>query len=175
MMGMKERNFSPLPDLSLEELVPKEHFYRSLQMTLDLSFIRELVHPFYAKGGRPSVDPVVFFKLQLVMFCEDLRSERQLMGVVADRLSVRWYLGYDLHEPLPNHSTLTRIRERYGLGIFRAFFERIVEMCVEAGLVWGDELFSDPTAVKADAANESVVPRLAVVGGARTTSASSSR
>jgi transposase len=62
MMGMKERNFSPLPDLSLEELVPKDHFYRSLEMTLDLSFIRELVHPFYACGGRPSVDPVVFFK-----------------------------------------------------------------------------------------------------------------
>jgi transposase len=86
MMGMKERNFSPLPDLSLKELVPEDHFYRSLEMTLDLSFIRELVHPFYARGGRPSVDPVVFFKLQLVMFFEDLRSERQLMRVVADRL-----------------------------------------------------------------------------------------
>jgi hypothetical protein len=59
------------------------------------------------------VDPVVFFKLQLVMFFEDLRSERQLMRAVADRLSLRWYLGYDLHEPLPDHSSLTRIRERF--------------------------------------------------------------
>ena len=79
--------------------------------------------PLYAKGGRPSVDPVVFFKLQIVLFCQDLRSERQLMGVVADRLSIRWYLVYGLHEPLPDHSTLTRIRERYGLEIFRGFFE----------------------------------------------------
>jgi transposase len=166
MMGTKVRSFSPLPrDISLEELVPKDNFYRRLEEQIDLSFVREIVAPLYAKGGRPSVDPVVFFKLQLVLFCEDLRSERQLMGVVADRLSVRWYLGYDLHEPLPDHSTLTRIRERYGLEVFRGFFERIVEMCMEAGLVWGEELFFDSTAVKADAANESVVPRLAVVGG----------
>jgi transposase len=91
MMGTKVRSFSPLPrDLSLEDLVPKVHFYRRLEATLDLSFVRELVRPLYAKGGRPSVDPVVFFKLQLVMFFEDLRSERQLMRVVSDRLSVRW-------------------------------------------------------------------------------------
>jgi transposase len=159
MMGMKERNFSPLPDLSLEELVPKDHFYRSLEMTLDLSFIRELVHPFYACGGRPSVDPVVFFKLQLVMFFEDLRSERQLMSVVADRLSLRWYLGYDLREPLPDHSSLTRIRERYGLEVFRRFFERIVEMCFEAGLVRGHELYFDATKVEANASLDSTRSR----------------
>lgn len=76
MMGTKVRNFSPLPrDVSLEELVPEENFYRRLERALDLSFVRELVVPLYAKGGRPSVDPVVFFKLQLVMFFEDMRSE----------------------------------------------------------------------------------------------------
>jgi hypothetical protein len=107
---------------------------------LDLSFVRELVEPLYAKGGRPSADPVVYFKLQLVMFFEDLSSERQLMRVVADRLSVRWYVGYDLQEPLPDHSSLTRIRERFGLSVFRRFFERIVEECIDAGLVWGEEL-----------------------------------
>ena len=68
------------------------------------------------------------------MFFEGLRGERQLMRVVADRLSLRWYLGYDLHEPLPDHSSLTRIRERYGLEVFESFLDRTVEMCVEAGL-----------------------------------------
>jgi transposase len=72
--------------------------------------VRELVLPLYAKGGRHSIDPVVFFKLQLVLFFEDLGSERRLMEVVADRLSLRWYLGYDLGECLPDHSSLTRIR-----------------------------------------------------------------
>ena len=152
MMGTKFRSFSPLPhDLSLEDLVPRDHFYRRLQARLDLSFVRELVAPLYANGGRPSVDPVVFFKLQLVMFFEDIRSERQLMGMVSDRLSLRWYLGYDLFEPLPDHSSLTRIRERYGLLVFRRFFERIVAECVEAGLVWGEELFFDATKVEANA------------------------
>jgi transposase len=146
MMGTKIRNFAPLPeDISLENLVPEEHFYRRLEARLDLSFVRELVEPLYAGGGRPSVDPVVFFKLQLIMFFEDLRSERQLMRVVADRLSLRWYLGYDLQEPLPDHSSLTRIRERFGVEVFRRFFERIVEECVDAGLVWGEELFFDAT------------------------------
>ena len=157
MMGTKIRSFSPLPfDLSLEDLVPHDHLYRRLQATLDLSFVRELVTPLYANGGRPSVDPVVFFKLQLVMFFEDIRSERQLMGIVADRLSLRWYLGYDLFEPLPDHSSLTRIRERYGLLVFRRFFERIVQECVEAGLVWGEELFFDATKVEANASNASI-------------------
>ena len=83
MMGTKTRTFAPLPDdVSLEDLVPEDHFYRRLEAALDLSFVRELVGPLYANGGRPSVDPVVFFKLQLVMFFEDLRSERQLMRVV---------------------------------------------------------------------------------------------
>jgi len=162
MMGTKVRTFAPLPhDLSLEDLVPQDNFYRRLEATLDLSFVRELVGPLYAKGGRPSVDPVVFFKLQLVMFFEDLRSERQLMGVVSDRLSLRWYLGYDLFEPLPDHSSLTRIRERYGLLVFRRFFERIVQECVAAGLVWGEELFFDATKVEANASMESRIPRFA--------------
>src|SRR5512133_1893934 len=162
MMGTKVRTFAPLPDdLSLEDLVPDDHFYRRLEAVLDLSFVRELVAPLYENGGRPSVDPVVFFKLQLVMFFEDIRSERQLMRVVADRLSLRWYLGYDLFEPLPEHSSLTRIRERYGLLVFRRFFERIVEECIEAGLVWGEELFFDATKVEANAPMESRIPRFA--------------
>ena len=93
MMGAKIRNFAPLPaDLSLEELVPKDNFYR-LEATLDLSFVRDLVRDCYASSGRPSVDPEVFFRLQLVMFFDDIRSERQLVQAAADRLSIRWYLG----------------------------------------------------------------------------------
>src|SRR5919107_1519209 len=83
------------------------------------------------------------------------------MGIVADRLSLRWYLGYDLFEALPDHSSLTRIRERYGLEIFRRFFEKIVEECVEAGLVWSEELFFDATKVEANASMESRIPRFA--------------
>ena len=160
MMGTKIRNSAPLPrEVSLEDLVPKDNFYRRLEATIDLSFVRELVKDHYACAGRPSIDPVVFFRLQLVMFFEDICSERRLMEVAADRLSVRWYLGYDLHESLPDHSSLTRIRERYGLLVFRRFFERIVEMCFEAGLVWSEELYFDATKVEANASFDSTRSR----------------
>ncbi len=162
MMGTKERHFAPLINVSVEQLVPQDHFYRHVERTLDLSFVREFVHKTYAGGGRPSIDPVVFFKLQLVMFFEGIRSERQLMRHAADRLSVRWYVGYDLGEPLPDHSSLTRIRERYGVGIFLRFFEAIVEQCQQAGLVWGKELYVDATKVKANASLDSLKPRFAV-------------
>lgn len=68
MMGSKERHFAPLINVSLEELVPADHFYRHLERTLDLSFVRTLAQDTYAPRGRPSIDPIVFFKLQLVMF-----------------------------------------------------------------------------------------------------------
>jgi transposase len=87
MLGVKQRFFAPIPnDVSLEDLVPKDNLYRRLEEKLDLSFVRELVRPLYAEGGRPSVDPVVFFRLQLVTFFEDIRPERELMRVAADRL-----------------------------------------------------------------------------------------
>jgi transposase len=142
--------------------VPHDHFYRHVERTLDLSFVRELVQKTYAGCGRPSIDPVVFFKLQLVMFFEGIRSERQLMCHAADRLSIRWFLGYDLGEPLPDHSSLTRIRERYGVEVFRGLFGAIVEQCQEDGLVWGRELYFDGTKVAANAGKESVKPRFAV-------------
>ena len=163
MMGTKVRNLQPLPEvISLEDLVPEDNFYRLLQEKLDLSFVRELVEDRYAASGRPSVDPEVFFRLQLVMFHEGIRSEREQMRIVSDRLSVRWYVGYDLHEPLPDHSSLTRIRDRLGLPVFREFFERIVQSCVEAALVWGEELYFDATKVDANASLDSIAPRFYV-------------
>jgi transposase len=162
MLGEKARHFAEHQSLSLEALVPPGHFYRQLERGLDLAFVRDLVRDCYADRGRPSVDPVVFFKLQLVLFFEGLRSERQLMQVVADRLSLRWYVGYDLGERLPDHSSLTKIRERYGVATFRRFFEVILERCREAGLLWGQELYADATKVQANAAYTSYQPRFAV-------------
>src|SRR5512135_831393 len=90
------------------------------------------------------------------------RSERQLMRYAADRLSIRWFLGYDLGEPLPDHSSLTRIRERYGIDVFRRFFDAIVEQCQQEKLVWGKELYLDSTQVNANADVDSLTPRFAV-------------
>ena len=162
MMGLKARERTARRTVSLEDVVPADDFYRHLDRVLDLAFVRDLVRDTYAPVGRPSIDPVVFFRLQLVLFFEGLRSERQLLRVAADRLSVRWYLGYDLGERLPDHSSLTRIRDRYGLDVFRRFFEAIVERCQAAGLVWGKELYLDGTKVEANASLDSLRPRFFV-------------
>jgi transposase len=160
MMGIKSRCFQPIDRVTLEDLVSADHFYRHVDRTFDLAFVRDLVADHYAAGGRPSIDPVVFFKLQLVLFFEGLRSERQLMAMAADRLSIRWYLGYDLDEPLPDHSSLTRIRQRFGLTIFRRFFEHVLDRCDEIGLIWGREVLVDATKVPGNADVDSLVPRL---------------
>jgi transposase len=74
------------------------------------------------------------------------------MRVAADHLSIRWYTGYNLDEPLPDHSSLTRIRQRLGPPLFRRFFDHVVELCDKAGLIWGKELLVDATKVRANAA-----------------------
>jgi hypothetical protein len=109
--------------------------------------------------GRPSIDPVVFFKLQLIMFFEGIRSVRQLLDMVSLNIAHRWFLGYDLDEPVPDHSSLSKIRDRYGLETFQRFFEQIVALCIEAGLVWGKELYVDATKVRANASIDRMVPR----------------
>jgi transposase len=164
MLGPAKRRDLDRPVIvSLDALVPADHFYRHLHTALDLSFVREWVADLYAPCGRPSIDPVVFFKLMLVMFFENMRSERQLIETASLHLAHRWYLGYTLDEPLPDHSSLTRIRGRLGLPLFRRFFEHVVELCQDAGLVWGKEILADATKVPGNAAKESLVPRLSEV------------
>jgi transposase len=155
----KPRRLDEPITVSLEDLVPRNHFYRHVEAKLDLSFVREWVRELYAERRRPSIDPVVFFKLQLVMFFEGIRSERQLIVTASLNLAHRWYLGYALDEALPDHSSLTRIRQRLGIDIFQRFFEKIVDLCQEAGLVWGRELYFDATKVEANAGIPSLIPR----------------
>lgn len=159
MLGHKVREFKPLTGICLEDLVPGDNFYRQVEQSIDLSFVRDLAAEFYSNIGRASIDPVVFFKLQLIAFFEGIRSERKLMETVNLNLAHRWFIGYDLDEPVPDHSSLSKIRERFGLEVFQLFFEHIVELCIQAGLVWGDELYFDSTKVQASANVNGMIDR----------------
>src|SRR5215208_4800997 len=117
----KSRRLGEPISVSLEDLVPASNFYRYLEATLDLSFVRDWARELYAERGRPSIDPVVFFKLQLVMLFEGIRSERKLIATASLNLAHRWYLGYALDEELPDHSSLPRIRQRLGIDVFQCF------------------------------------------------------
>ena len=128
-MGAKARLFTPLYARSLDELVPADHFYRHVDRVLDLSFVPDMVQDCYAAGmGRPSVDPRVFFKLQLVMFFEGIRSERQLLRLAADWLSLRWFLGLYLgravagsFQPDPHSRSLWPALKRQTPELIRSF------------------------------------------------------
>ena len=154
----KSRRLDEPIAVSLEALVPADNFYRHLEATLDLGFVRDWTRELYAERGRPSIDPVIFFKLQLVMFFEGIRSERRLIETASLNLAHRWYLGYALDEDLPDHSSLTRIRQRLGIGIFQRFCEQVIDLCQEMGLVWGQELYVDATKVEANADVDSLIP-----------------
>jgi transposase len=118
MLGHKTRDFKCHNAVSLNNFVPEDNLYHRVEQCIDLDFVRDLVYDLYSDMGRPSIDPVVFFKLQLIAFFEGIRSERQLMEMVNLNLAHRWYIGYDLDEPVPDHSSLSKIRDRYGLGVF---------------------------------------------------------
>src|SRR5215203_4803298 len=125
MLGpAKSRRLDEPIAVSLEDLVPTDNFYRHLDAKLDLGFVRDWARELYAERGRPSIDPVVFFKLQLVMFFEGIRSEPKLIETASLNLAHRWYLGYGLDEALPDHSSLTRIRQRLGTAGTRPHLER---------------------------------------------------
>ncbi len=127
MLGQKSRQFKTHPSLALEELVPARHFYRQLESILDLEFVRDLVTHCYAERGRPSIDPVVFFKLQLIMFFEGIRSERQLMEQVQVNLVYRWYIGYDLDEEVPHHSAFSLWGSKNQSGLKLGRIPRIIK------------------------------------------------
>lgn len=144
--------------VTLEELVPQEHFLRKLERTLDLSFVYELTADLYSrKYGRPPIDPVVMVKYLLVGYLYGIPSERQIEERCADSNAFRWYLGIDLDERVPDHSTISQLRRRKPgfRKVFRRLFEEVVRQCVAKGLVSGRLAVTDSTHVKANASRAS--------------------
>ena len=109
MQGKK--NFTPqlFVSVNLLDLVPEDNFYRKLQTELDLHFIYKATQKYYGKEGQESIDPVVFFKILLVGYLNNINSDRQLIAFCSDSLSIRLFLGYDVHEQLPWHSTIRTV------------------------------------------------------------------
>jgi transposase len=124
---------------------------------VDFDFIYQEVGDWYGINGNVSVAPPVILKMMLLLILYNVRSERELMLTIPERLDWLWFLGYDLDDEVPNHSVLSKARSRWGIAAFQSFFERIVWQCVEAGLVDGTKLFVDASLIDADASNNSVV------------------
>jgi len=146
-------------DLSLERLVPEDHLLRQIDRAVDFSFIRSLCRPFYSHTGRPSVDPVVLFKMLLIGYLYGITSERRLARELSLNLAYRWFLGYDFDHTTPDHSVLSKARARFGPEVFEGFFRRSIDLCREAGLLEEGPVYVDSTLIQASAAIDSLVRR----------------
>ena len=141
----------------LDKRVRKDHVLRKISENIDFDFIYKEVEDTYGINGNTSVPPPVLLKMMLLFFLYDIRSERELMQIIPERLDWLWFLGYDLEDEIPNHSVLSKARARWGTRAFKRFFECIVYQCAEQGLVDGRKGFFDASLIDADASNNSVV------------------
>lgn len=162
MTGKKKYEPKMLYSVTLDDLVPEDDFYRKLESVLDLRFLYKEVASLYGKTGKPSIDPIVFIKLLLYGYFEGIISDRQLIRKASDSLSARYYLGYDLDEELPWHSTISRTRKLFGEEVFEKVFALVLEQCIAAGLVSGEHQSIDSTLVKANASLDSLQKRVTI-------------
>jgi transposase len=143
--------------VNLEKRVRSNHPLRRVAAAIDFGFVREEVAHCYGKKGNESVAPEVILKMMFLLFFDDVKSERELMEVIGERLDYLWFLGYGLDDKIPDHSVLSKARARWGKEVFERLFVRTVAQCVEAGLVDGGKIHVDSSLIDADAAKESVI------------------
>lgn len=142
--------------VDLDKRVRANNPLRAIKKTVDFSFVRQRVAGIYGRDGHPSEDPIVIMKLMLVLFLDDVASERELMRIVPERLDYLWFLDFDLDDEIPNHSVLSKARALWGTEVYEELFMKTVEQCVEAGLVSGSKIHMDGSLVDANASKGSV-------------------
>jgi transposase len=157
MMGCKDKPQSPLfYSFDLDEVVPQDHLLRKIDRFLDLSDLRQHLASYYSHTGRPSVDPELMIRMLIIGYCLGIRSERRLCEEVKLNLAYRWFCRLSIEESVPDHSTFSknrhgRFREAETL---RFVFEKVLQSCMDAGLVGGEGFAVDASVVKADASRQ---------------------
>src|SRR5215218_7493121 len=151
MQGKKRYSEKLFTSFQLSAHVPEDNFYRRLKDVLELHWLYKATETYYGSEGQKSIDPVVFFKLILIGYLENLASDRRIMQTVGMRLHMLLFLGYDLDEQLPWHSTLSRTRQLYGEDVFKELFVTVLKQCIEQGMVAGKRQTMDSVLVKANA------------------------
>jgi transposase len=159
MQGKKQYLDKEVTRFRLSERVPPHNLYRRLAEVVDWAFLYDETRALYSHTGQPSLDPVVFFKLALVGRLENLVSDRRLVEHCALRLDILLFLGYEVDEELPWHSTVSRTRQLFPAAVFERLFDHVFGQCVAQGLVAGDRQAVDSAPVKANASLEGVLEK----------------
>lgn len=156
MQGKKNYSEKLFSSFQLSERVPEENFYRQMKENLDLRFLYKATEKYYGSEGQKSIDPEVFFKLILVGYLENLNSDRKIIAHSRMRLDILFFIGYDIDEELPWHSTLSRTRELFGEEIFLELFKQVLKLCIDKGMVQGKRQAVDSAYIKANASLNSL-------------------
>ena len=166
MLGKNQSQPALFQVVDIEALVPPNHRLRKIDAVLDLSFVREAVAECYsASRGRPSIDPELALRMMLLGRLYNL-GDRELCDEIGMHVGMRWFCRLNLQDPVPDHSTLSRLKnERWsGSGLFQRLFDEVVRQCAEAGLVSGRHVSVDGSEVRANASMKSLQP-IEVPGG----------
>ena len=156
MQGKKDYQEKLFHNFQLSDRIPQENFYRRLKGVLDLHFLYEFTKDYYGDSGQKSIDPVVFFKLCLVGYLENIISDRKLVSHCSLRLDILYFIGYDIDEELPWHSTISRTRQLFPESVFEEVFTKVFELCVEKGMVSGHTQTIDSAPIKANASMDTL-------------------
>jgi len=156
MQGKKTYQEKLFACFSLSERIPKDNFYRQLGNVLELEYLYRLTRSYYGTSGQKSLDPVVFFKLCLVGYLENIISDRKLISHCSMRMDILYFLGYDIDDELPWHSTISRTRQLFPESLFEEAFTKVLELCISKGMVSGHTQTIDSAPVKANASMDSL-------------------
>lgn len=165
MQGKKQLTEKLFLNFQLSQRVPADNFYRRLAAQLDLQFLYKSTKKYYGREGQQSIDPIVFFKLILIGYLENLNSDRRIIDHAKMRLDILYFLGYDLDEELPWHSTLSRTRQLYGEEVFKELFSKVLGLCVQKGMLSGRRQAIDSAYIKANASMDSLVEKEIIADG----------
>lgn len=159
MQGKKELNPKMMYQLQIDDMVPRDNYYRKLDAALDMNFLYKETTTYYGTEGQDSIDPVVFFKICLVGYLNNINSDRRLIEYCSNCLDVRLFIKYDIDETLPWHSTISRTRQLYGEEVFLSLFKRVLSLCVQKGMVRGKRQAVDSAYIKANASMDSLLEK----------------
>lgn len=159
MQGRKPFEEKLFTNFQLSDRVPVDNFYRRLKEILDLRFLYKSTSRYYGTEGQESIDPTIFFKLMLVGYLENLGSDRRIINTASMRLDILFFIGYNIDEPLPWHSTLSRTRQLYGEDIFKELFKKVLKLCIDNGMVSGRRQAVDSALIKANASMDSLAEK----------------
>src|SRR5438309_4330352 len=165
MQGKKQYREKRFVSFRLSERVPEDNFYRRLNDLLDLKWLYQATAPYYGSEGHRSIDPVVFIKLMLIGYLENIISDRRIIATASMRMDMLLFLGYNIDEPLPWHSTVSRTRQLFGETVFKHLFQQVLQQCIDKGMVAGRRQAVDSVFVKANASLSSLVAKEIVEDG----------